>query len=362
MTHKIIIIDPGTWCPGLKTLFKDDSIYYAHEPDNFFDYTSVTKHLNNNNFEKKYGFRYNSLHNLLNGTIELSDEIFFIVFPLLDGIENHHFTKQNAVNMLHKIYDFLKNKKSKKILFDIYDYDYDPSTIYIRPANALHSEYTKSTQPIDIFFKRNYSQKKIYNNNVYPFPFCMFIQPCLLNTICLQSERNSNGICSNNSDVDFTTKINGIFWSGGIYIHEDKIFNVYRDRKTLFEKIKNYLDVFDRLDQHVFLEKIKSYKLCLDLNGVGDPNFRTFEILLNGSLLFQTKNDLKWPFEEEFPPRELIFDNEEDFLNKKSKLLKDESFYQEILSKQKYIVNKYFNKDWIKEYIVQKIKCFKEYC
>jgi hypothetical protein len=52
----------------------------------------------------------------------------------------------------------------------------------------------------------------------------------------------------------------------------------------------------------------------------------------------------------------VFFENEEDFLVKKTKLLTDEYFYSQILSKQKYIVKKYFNTLWIKDYIIQKIE------
>ena len=44
---------------------------------------------------------------------------------------------------------------------------------------------------------------------------------------------------------------------------------------------------------------MRESKYGLDLNGVGNPNKRTFEILSQNSLRIGEYNDLKWPFDEE---------------------------------------------------------------
>jgi hypothetical protein len=96
---------------------------------------------------------------------------------------------------------------------------------------------------------------------------------------------------------------------------------------------------------------LRTSKYSLDLNGVGDPNKRTFEILSQGSLLISEHNDLKWPFQESFS-EETIFKNADEFISKITKLNSDNELYRKCLYNQLDIYNKYFNKKWIKEYII----------
>ena len=64
-----------------------------------------------------------------------------------------------------------------------------------------------------------------------------------------------------------------------------------------------------------FITNLKHSVYGLDLNGVGDPNKRTFEILSQGSLRISEYNNMKWPFDEEFS-EETIFKDADDFINK----------------------------------------------
>ena len=88
------------------------------------------------------------------------------------------------------------------------------------------------------------------------------------------------------------------------------------------------------------------------MNGVGDPNKRTFEILAHGSLRISEYNNLKWPFEETFS-EETIFKDDTDFFEKIDALNNDNAIYIKCLTNQLNIYNKYFNKKWIKEYIMK---------
>lgn len=95
---------------------------------------------------------------------------------------------------------------------------------------------------------------------------------------------------------------------------------------------------------------MQTSKFGLDLLGVGEPNKRTFEILLSGSLMLSEKNNLKWPFEEEFS-KETIFSDHIDYFEKLKRLREDSDLYNKCLKQQYYIVNKYFNIKWLKNYI-----------
>jgi hypothetical protein len=54
---------------------------------------------------------------------------------------------------------------------------------------------------IDLFLKRNYQKNKKYSSNVIPFPYFMFVKPCILWSICKVK----------NYDNNFSEKVNGIF-------------------------------------------------------------------------------------------------------------------------------------------------------
>ena len=118
-------------------------------------------------------------------------------------------------------------------------------------------------------------------------------------------------------------------------------------------KLKKYIYNPGKLPYNKFLSEIRISKYSLDLNGVGDPNKRTFEILSQGSLMISEHNDLKWPFEEddEFND-ELKFKDEKEFYKIMDKLNKNPDFYNKCLENQNKIFNKYFNLEWIQSYIL----------
>ena len=99
---------------------------------------------------------------------------------------------------------------------------------------------------------------------------------------------------------------------------------------------------------------ISNSKFSLDLLGAGNPNIRTFEILVSGSLLLQQNNDLVWPFLEKFSD-ECYFEDGIEFNNNLNKLYNNPELYLSCLENQYNIVNKYFNKEWLKNYILSKI-------
>jgi hypothetical protein len=100
---------------------------------------------------------------------------------------------------------------------------------------------------------------------------------------------------------------------------------------------------------------LRNSKFSLDLLGVGDPNKRTFEILLSGSLMISQYNELLWPFEEDFLP-ETKFKDKFEYLKIIYRLSNDHELYQKCLQRQFEIVNKYFNLEWIKNYILNYVK------
>jgi hypothetical protein len=145
-------------------------------------------------------------------------------------------------------------------------------------------------------------------------------------------------------------KINRIFFTGSLFYHNDEQLGYIRERFTIYNKIINIIYNPGRLGYTDFLKCIRESKYSLDLNGVGDPNKRTFEILSQGSLMISEYNDLKWPFNEEFY-EETIFKTPEELILKINNLENNQDLYKKCLENQQNIFNKYFNIEWIKKYI-----------
>jgi hypothetical protein len=163
----------------------------------------------------------------------------------------------------------------------------------------------------------------------------------------------------------FSRKMDRVFYTGGLYHHQSDEFGVNVDRFHIYNQIKNLITNPGYMHNNVFLNYISNSKFSLDLLGAGNPNIRTFEILISGSLLLQEKNDLIWPFSEKFS-EECYFKDGMEFNNNLYKLNHNPELYLSCLEHQYNIVNKYFNKEWLKNYILSKIiidqdkKCLKQ--
>jgi hypothetical protein len=318
---KIGIIDPAALIPSLKSLFSEAD-YYAHEPNSFFNYISVHHYTKQENLEK-YGFEYRT--DWENITSDSYDYLFICV-PLLDFYSSATLTPL-FMAMRNKIKNIIDTNNFKKIiLFDVFDYDYDPSLI-------------NTDWKVDYYFKRNYNKNNTYASNVFPFPYMMFVKPCVLNMVLNSSQNN------------ISQKINRAMWAGGVYNHIDDINNVKSMRKDIYEQIKDLIDT-SYFSEYEFINMIKRYKIVIDLIGVGNPNKRTFEILTNGTLMLSMCGDLAWGFDnnDEFHP-DTFFKTADEFKIKLDRLLNDDTHYKTCLEHQNKLVNKYFNKEWLRNYI-----------
>jgi hypothetical protein len=104
------------------------------------------------------------------------------------------------------------------------------------------------------------------------------------------------------------------------------------------------------------MEELARSKFCLDLNGLGDPNIRTFEVLCANSLLIQQYKNLVWPFDSgDAFSEETIFKTPEELIDKINALRSDDELYNKCYRNQLYIKNKYFTADWLRLYILRYI-------
>ncbi len=274
----------------------------------------------------KYNIKINRDWGLIN---DKNYDYLFVTISLYDAYKGRKFFKQGIYDILQKTIKIIDNNNFKKVLvFDNYDYDYDPNEII-------------NNNKIDFFFKRNYNKNKKYQQNVVPFPFIMFGDKSLIEKLDDKAESKN--------------KYSRLFFSGTIFTHINNEINYVRNRRVIYSKISNIIYNPGRLNYSNFLKCIRESKYSLDLNGVGDPNKRTFEILSQSSLRISEYNDLKWPFDEEFS-KETIFKTAEEFIEKVNYLDKNPEIYNKCLENQKKIYDKYFNKKWIKNYILNFFK------
>jgi len=287
--------------------------------------------MSNNEFERQYGFRYKTDWSSI--TSENYDHVF-IVFTLYDALDKPEYQSHIAHSMLQKIYSLIRSQSFKHIaLFDTYDYPYDPN---IYPG-----------QPVNTYFKRNYSNRITYQSNVVPFPLSMFCKPCVM-------WKTLDYIDNAKSSSD--NRIMNAVWIGGLYKHIDSTNTYIRDRTIIHSQIKNHIVSYNYLPYDEYIKTFKQYAICIDLCGVGDPNKRTFEIFASGALWMSNIQDLNWGFEKEDRFSDLcIFTDGDDFIKKKMILLGDREIYFAALEQQNRLVYKYFNKDALRKYIVKNL-------
>lgn len=321
MVNKIAIIDFKNQDVGLKILFPESDYFILEEE---FDRTRINK-------------KYNIIPIIHNKDVNVFETIknnydnLFIISPIY-GYSRQKKEKHN--NYLIILIDLIKSNKFKNIcFFDNNDYDYDPN-------NILDTELTKEKNIK--YFKRYYNKEKIYNKNVYPFPYIIFGHQCNIEMI-------TDLFYKNKSELE---KISRIFFSGTPFIHIDNEYGIIRNRREMMISIQNILNIYNpgHLPHELFMNEMINSKYSLDLLGVGDPNIRTFEILCSGSLRISQRSNLKWTFDDEFC-EETIFDNANNLLEKIIRLENDSELYKKCIDKQNEIVRKYMNLDYLKKYI-----------
>ena len=311
---RIAVIDSVNQDIGLNILFP--------HADYFINNTEIDKSSNMTKYNIIPQYDWSKIN-------DTNYDYLFIIISLYDAKPGTRFFKQNIYDILNRIIEIINKNNFKKVcVFDNYDYDYDPNDII-------------KNDKINIFFKRNYNKTKKYNDNVVPFPFIMFGETSIIEKI-------------DNTNIFPVNKIPRIFFTGTLFNHEDPQINYYRNRNLIYDKIKHLIYNPGQMSYNNFINNLKQSAFGLDLNGVGDPNKRTFEILSQGSLRISEYNDMKWPFDEDFY-EETIFKDGDDFIKKINNIINDTNVYNKCISNQMNIYGKYFNKKWIRDYIINYI-------
>jgi hypothetical protein len=279
---KIAIIDTVNQDIGLKLLFPEAS-YYIHNSENCTINNRIQSY-------KKYNFTPKTDWSHINDS---NYNYIFIILSSYNILPTTPYYQQNIKNIFDKIINVINNNNFKFVgLFDNYDFDYDPNDFI-------------NNSKINVFFKRNYNKTKTYKPNVVPFPFIMFGEKSLI-------EKCDTELVS--EPEYFKEKNHRIFFTGSLFTDKDYHYNMNRNRLRIYNKIRNIIYNPGVQNYNNFINILRDSKYSLDLLGVGDPNKRTIEILLSGSLMISQYNDLLWPFDNnESFSKETIFKNETDF-------------------------------------------------
>jgi hypothetical protein len=321
---RIAIVDTVNQDIGLKLLFPE-ATYYIHNSENCTINSRIQSY-------KKYEFIPKTDWCDINDT---NYDYVFIIMASYNILSTTSYYQENVKNIFDKLTNIINNNNFKFVgLFDNYDFDYDPNDFI-------------NNKKINKFFKRNYNKNKTYKENVVPFPFIMFGEKSLI-------EKCDTELV--NEMEYFKVKNNRIFFTGSLFSNNDYHYNMNRDRLSIYNKIKRVIYNPGNLNYSDFINTIRDSKYSLDLLGVGDPNKRTFEILLSGSLMIYEYNDLLWPFDNnEGFSKETTFKNDAEFFYIINELSKDNELYLKCLKNQYTIVKKYFNKEWLRDYILSRI-------
>jgi len=312
---RIAIIDFANQDIGLKILFPEADYYVEH-----IEFDCKWQNMNKFNITPIFDWSNINSNNY--------DILLIILCSIQVTMENHGNNKV----WVNSVLQIIETNNFKKVaIFDNYDYMYDPN------------DYIQNDK-VDFFFKRNYNKTKIYKDNVIPFPFFCFGYKAMIEDVV------------NNEDMQFNKEREDlIFFTGALFEHINEEHGVYINRIKIYNEISSYISNPGYLDNSTFMHYLNKSKYGLDLLGVGEPNKRTMEILTTGALLLsQEPNNIKWPFDEEFS-QETKFLTSADFITMINNLRTVPYLYEKCINNQNYIVKKYFNKKWLRNYILEKL-------
>jgi len=254
--------------------------------------------------------------------------------PLFDVPDERELTQ----NYMRYIFSILSNLKYNHLVFlDGHD----------RPFVSLAEKWLKKEGvEYSAIFKREYRRTHTYDysNKVFPFPFQTF------------GEKNPTWRFFEEKTLG-GQHVNGCLWAGGPIKHmppgkRDEWCN----RHDMLVAIQEKLSFEPPVSQLEFLNLFNKYTSFLHLNGTGHLCARFFEGLSRGSLMIMEEMDTVFPFDEgEHFAEECVFTYSKEFHEKIDKVLLDKELYGKCLGQQEYILNKYYNYDWINNYVNERL-------
>ena len=337
---KTLVIDIEKHFPPLAQMFDADYYCPVLEPDEFKQLQPVPT-----NTEVK------DIYDI--DVIELEDlgqkyDVAMIVWPIQsfdDSLEEFEDLRDGTRKQIerkeyfeNKIFPLLEKKGVNKVLW----FDDCDRAIAGKGIDWLLDNH----HPCDAVFKREYRRTHTYDYYafVHPFPFMTFGKP---NPPWLLYKNRVKG----------SAKEHGCFWSGApINRFQAGVSDEWCNRLGMLQQIHPMLIMKSGLPKEEFLQQFNTYKCFLHLNGTGHLCGRFFEGLSRDSLMISQKMDTIFPFEDElFFHDATIFEMPHEFAKKYDALMNDDQLYDECKSRQEEVLEKYFNYDYIKNYILERM-------
>tara|TARA_Y100000310_G_scaffold344412_2_gene457037 strand:+ start:1065 stop:2105 length:1041 start_codon:yes stop_codon:yes gene_type:complete len=240
--------------------------------------------------------------------------------------------------MFHTIYDLISQVSPKKVIW----FDDCDSPIISKGLQWVDSQGYQ----VDAIFKREYRRTHAYeyDDRIHPFPFLGGSRP----DPWFLFEKRKKG----------NAGVNRCFWSGApIYRFQTERPDEWCNRKDFLEEIRNFLVIKSGLPQSEFLNQFNYYKFFLHLNGTGHLCGRFFEGLSRDSLMIMQQMDVVFPFDEGdgFHPL-CVVKSPREFVESLLRMSSDDALYKECKAAQDHVIDKYYNYEWITNYIVEKCK------
>jgi hypothetical protein len=240
------------------------------------------------------------------------------------------------LNLAHKLE---KIKHNHLIFLDFHD----------RAGTSIGEKwFEENFLPYHGIFKREYRRTHLYDysKKVYPFPFLMFgTNP--INSCTLLFEKRVRG----------NAGINECVWPGPGYNNMPLgTRDTWCNRQSMLNRLSPHLRIVFEPNHESFLQLFNRYKMFIHLNGHGHICKRMFEGLSRDSLMIMEEMDIVFPFEnEDFFADKCVFTYPQEFVEKINLLKTDQSVYNECKEQQEYILNKYYNYNWIHNYVNSKL-------
>jgi hypothetical protein len=313
---RIAIVDPRIQAPGLVKLFPEAD-YYVISHNGRYDLDKSP-----DRFHTLYRFRYREdLENIT----DRNYDVLFIVYACFDFRDTSRADVQHHLGKLIEIVG--RNGRCKIIGFSNDDSAFDPAI----DCGCLNAA---------VWFKRNYQSVVPYSANVHPFPFIMFGHVCPLWRVLTEVHSSPE-------------KIDRVLWAGYIGRKNSPVGNRdYLSRHELINSQMRQYITMASMPNEVYMHEVSRSLFALDMNGEGDPNYRTFELLTADALILQQFKYLVWPFDEgDAFCDETIYKTPGEFVEKLGRLRADRALYDRCLKQQKHLKARYFTTEWLRRYI-----------
>ena len=337
---KDIIVDVKMHFPSLKKCIKNTDYWSS----------SNLGYLSKLDFYNLYQFEYKDFYVDQDHLEEYNNFYFVHHFVDINSPQTRWMDPHQQANLdpqgnglelkiIKPIYDMIKLKiKGKVILFCSSDHpklDLD--------ENNEYSFVRKYGIEYDVLFKKEYNKLASYSKKTFPCPFYVMGSPDVLWMV-------------NESQIDNNHRDDLIFWSGSLdnTKYDYQLVNIRRpDYVNNFDKIVSYSYSGSNrggLRDQNYLMEMSKHKYAIYLSGWATFTRRFFEILSTNTLMFFENSNIQFNLDSFLHPL-CIFNTLDELKFNYEKINSSNELYEKCLLQQKNLVEKYFNYQYVSDYI-----------